>query len=82
MIVGKYCGGVGMWVDSISAISISSIPIALSKAVRLSQLSSPNSGDTIAGASKEGVVEHVGDEIDVSTEEGEIRQMHHQPKKA
>ena len=71
-----------LWVDSILAIFISSMPIALSKAMRLSQLSPPNSGDTIAGASKEGVVEHVGDEIDVSTEEGEIRQMHHQPKKA
>ena len=68
--------------DSISAIFISSMPIALSKAIRSSQLSPPpNSGDTIAGASKEGVVEHVGDEIDVSTKEGEIRQMHHQPKK-
>ena len=68
--------------DSISAIFISSMLVAFSKAMRLSQLSPPNSGDAIAGASKEGVVEHVGDEIGVSTKGGEIRQMHHQPKKA
>ena len=58
--------------DSISAISNNSMSIASFKAMRLSQLSLPNSGDDIAGASKEGVAEHVGDKIDVSTatEEG------------